>query len=897
MSVVSAASLEELLLLRSGLVFVRTSVSGSPPQALAPADRDLGQRESLLVALDLELANLGYVASVRLRERLKDALVAELVELRQRVIVASAKATGGTRALEPLFRRFPEGIPDDTFTLWWDRVVVYFLQSPEQPCVLCRRSGTIHALSPCAHLVCERCFDGSSYSGCPICNAKVDRDSPFFTPPPPRADGPSPDRKRFALLDLGNPTSEHTLDAAARELLVALCQRTQVLSPSDVDALSLLMRERPRAILGWLPPTIPVRENLALVFGTLLRRAVDECRASRLDAASPIAALFAALRPHVTSATDVLRLLCAYSGASVALLSTAKLESSQGAKAAKRFGKRATDKPGWIVVQHHRFPVARMPRALRREALAVLDRFWAERLLEDLRRHQARWVWLAEHLHPGEHAARFPTAARAFAVLRDGASAVPDAPRTWPSAVEHAIAGRRHDEALALLTQRPGELLRRLDKLLREAPSAAPVLGALSSVIERMATPALLTVRAHLAARSVPVPWRVFWPKAGYHVPPAAGDRRPTLDPAVVAEGTRRIDRELLRRFAGKPAFATAVLDQALASIVVPFGERTASRSAVQLPRGSALALPAGKSLRLFLHWCEPQSGARTTDIDLSIGFFDAAWRLGATCSYYELTAHDDAGRILAKSSGDFTSAPWPDGAAEFVDLDRAAARAAGLRYAVMVVTAYRGLPFRALERGAAGVMLREGTAGEVFDPRAVELAFALGGEHGVFLPLLVDLETSTLHWLDVYSPGELAFNNVANAQRDLARISPAMLAYFASGTRPSMLELGRLHAAARCRRVLVRQPGGEVDTFVRGADETAEQLLARLRAGQADRVDRIDRADRALAAEPLTAQLGEAPVLALLAQGDLSLPAGSSIYAVLRRRVVPTLHAADLLS
>jgi hypothetical protein len=53
------------------------------------------------------------------------------------------------------------------------------------------------------------------------------------------------------------------------------------------------------------------------------------------------------------------------------------------------------------------------------------------------------------------------------------------------------------------------------------------------------------------------------------------------------------------------------------------------------------------------------------------------------------------------------------------------------------------------------------------------------------------------LHWLDVYSTGEFEFNNVASSNSAITTICPTMIDYFASGTRTTMLDLARLHAAA----------------------------------------------------------------------------------------------------
>jgi radical SAM protein with 4Fe4S-binding SPASM domain len=65
--------------------------------------------------------------------------------------------------------------------------------------------------------------------------------------------------------------------------------------------------------------------------------------------------------------------------------------------------------------------------------------------------------------------------------------------------------------------------------------------------------------------------------------------------------------------------------DEALRRVPVPFNERTASRAAVSLPRGARVAIPDGKQVRLFLHWCEPENGDET-DLDLSVALYDAGW-------------------------------------------------------------------------------------------------------------------------------------------------------------------------------------------------------------------------------------------------------------------------------
>jgi hypothetical protein len=232
---------------------------------------------------------------------------------------------------------------------------------------------------------------------------------------------------------------------------------------------------------------------------------------------------------------------------------------------------------------------------------------------------------------------------------------------------------------------------------------------------------------------------------------------------------------------------------------------------------------------------------------------------------------------------GTYGTPPWPDGATEFVDLHRDAARAAGIRYAVMVVNNYAGMPFSRLARGFAGIMQRDDAHGSHFNPRTVALRFALQGENGVFMPLVLDVVEDRLHWLDVHARGQFALNNVANAKRAISTICPGLMTYFASGTRASVSDIALLHAAARCDHVVIR--GAVSRTFARRTGEQDDAFLARLRAGHHDPES----------TPPSTPE--QAPVFAILADGDLDLPEASPVYALFPGRSRSNLSASDLLS
>lgn len=800
---------------------------------------------ALVRGVELELAHLGYVMSEALRRRfgqLGDAALQTHVEW---LVGALAALRGSNVKHVPLFRSFPDDIPEDTSELWWAKVLVHFLGEVEQPCPLCGRTGTTHVLSPCRHVVCEACFDGRSYSACPICQRRVD-DSPFFQPSKPRPS--ARERVRFSLLDLGED-----LDAEARALFESLCARKQALSPDDRAALQSVLADYARHVPGWIPAAIPVKEVAAQVFGGLLR-----------DDPSPTG--LAPALPFLKTATDVLRLIAAYSGADPALQAQPVLK-----------GKPPRN------VSVHRFPVAPLRRSLRRALLSVLEGFDPGLLVEDMLRHRSFWVWVGQFLHPHEYAERFPHVARAFAIVRtkapDGTPAPPF--QTYYARLERATATGSATELLSLLEQRPGEMGRRIDLLLRTAkddPRATEaILRSVFDRLETISTPILLSLAAMLPTRSTPAPVRMYWPKGGQAKGVSSPDTRAPLDAEVAQRATTAIEAELLRRFETHDHYDTVLLDRALSDVVVPFNERTASASAVQLSRGSRIALPEGPVLRLFLHWCEPEKHGHETDLDLSVAFYDADWNYVGVCSYYEL----DFRHGTAKSAGDLQDAPFPDGASEFVDIHLARAREASIRYAVMVVNAYAGMPFSALERAFAGVMSRDDVGGEHFDPRTVRLRFELAGNHGIFMPMAVDLETNTLHWLDTYSKGQMHFNNVENSNAAIQRICRDMITYFATGVRMSMYQLGLLHAACRGKRVVLRSADGAA-VFEREHGESSAAFLERLR--------HEDSAPGPIPALPPS-------TLALLHAGNLSLPEQAVAYALFREQLTPSLSASDFIA
>lgn len=759
-----------------------------------------------LVALEAELLDRGFALTGPLRSALAWLGPTGLASAGGQLIGDIDILLGADRTHMPLFRSFPASVPQDTRALWVDRVLTLLLQWPDQPCVLCAAVGSVHPVAPCAHLVCRDCWDGADYSGCPICHRRIDPADPFLRPAPqPAGDVPA----GGGPLQLLNFAADRAADSVTA--LGKLLPRRTPLSPQDTEEARVLLAHAP-ADLGWLPQEIPVRETKALVLGTLLRD-----RRTRANAR-------ALLPGRLTTATDVLRLLAVWSGGEANLLEPARVRS--------------------------------LPRPLRRELLAVLDALDPALLVEDVLRHPDPWKRAAETLHPFEQHVRHPRAALAFAVLRGtdtsatalGAALLATAARyphavrvdgsrvraaTWKGRAEEALRGGDPDRALAVLAERPGELVRRLDHLLRlyAADTLPPrVAEVLAQRLPEAGPGPVLSALGQLRTRHLPGTRRVFFPRGQVAHSFTLDDARPPLAEAVTRAVCGLFEGEVLRRLAAADPYDVAVLDTRLAHLHVPATERAAAKALVTVPKGSFQALPDGEVLRMFLHWTEPPR--KRVDLDLSVVLFDADWNYAGLCDYTSLSY----GKGAVVHSGDLTSAPAPAGASEYVDIDPDALAEAGVRFAMPVVFSFDNIPFELLPDAFAGFMALPGRSGRTsrYDPRTVRQRYDLVGNSRIHVPLLVDLERRGFLWTDVHLPDDEGYHSVGAHQEDLARIGRDLFQYFSSG-RTTLWELAGWHAAARCREVAVlrRTPRpsdpDELWTYRRGAGEDTAAFAARL--------------------------------------------------------------------
>lgn len=491
-----------------------------------------------------------------------------------------------------------------------------------------------------------------------------------------------------------NPRSEleeftllRVIDLGSREdfetIFTRLCASRASLSCQDRDDVKWFITQYRDDIQRLLPKAVPQKETAAFVAASLMQH-------------TTVAPAFIAA--HLKTPTDVLRLAVALSEGDVSLAVKCRF------------------KP--------------LNRRMRRLILSTLEAHGNP--LEDMLRWKERWKRLGERLHPGDYTKEYPKTHAAFRVLRNDLPA-----ETFASKVEQALRARDTTGALAVLRRRPGDLARRLDHLLRLGVGADEVFADFEAGADAVSTPVLLQLRSHFAQRDQLADLRAFFPKGDTAKVYGRTDVLPPLPREVTRKAVSIVDGALLRRFVQMPPLGRCYLDPALATYLVPFSQRSASKSLHTVGRGSRMPLPEGKVLRFFLWW---KNGTSRTDIDLSAVLYSREYKFIDSLAYYNLKNFGGC------HSGDIVDAP--QGAAEFIDVEIGRLLENDVRYIIMCLNSFTRQPYCDLPECFAGWMSRESAgSGEIFEARTVQNKTDIAANTAICLPAIFDLGKREVIW------------------------------------------------------------------------------------------------------------------------------------------------------
>ena len=521
-------------------------------------------------------------------------------------------------------------------------------------------------------------------------------------------------KKHYPLLD--NPKLK-VIDLGSEDdflsIFTNLLSSKTTISESDKETVNWFMSHPYIELSEIMPNEIPNKENL--IFITIKMREFGLSNKALLN--------------KYKTATDVLRLAVALSDGDISLKEKTMFKSFK--------------------------------RSDRRLILSILESL--SYIEEDMYRNKEQWIRLGEKLHPAEYK-NFTKVNKAFDKLRNNKYI-----KTFKRELEKHFANKDLEKVLFLLSKRPGEFARQLDRTLRlsieldgtneDLPYTQLVMSAFKEVAENVETTVLLQLRQHLINRTKESDFRVFYPKGSMAKAYGIENLLPALSEDIVLEFVAICDVALISQYGEKEEMGKVFISEELKNYIVPMSQRTASKSLRAVARGSKFKIEEDKDIvRAFIYWKDGSKHAWGVDVDLSAVCYDEEFNYIEDISYYHL----EGKTINAKHSGDVRSAP--KGASEYIDMSISNLLENNVKYVSFVINSFSDELFSELPECFAGFMSREDIkSGEVYEPKTVINKSDIASNSYQVIPMILDVENREMIWADLTVAKRGQINNVAN--------------------------------------------------------------------------------------------------------------------------------------
>lgn len=546
------------------------------------------------------------------------------------------------------------------------------------------------------------------------------------------------DETKVKVIDLGKWEDLY-------EIFDSLCKSKTSISQTDKEDLEWIMKNSNVKF----PDEIPLKENVALI--------------GKIYVESNPLATADKLQKYFKTATDVLRLITAMSDGDISLATNTKYRSFK--------------------------------RKERRLLLELLNN--CGNIQEDMLRYKNRWIRIGERLHPSEYkTGQYSNARLAFDKLRNNEKI-----QTFNSKVDYNMKDKKFENAILLLQKRPGELARRLDHLLRTVDKKNIVINTFKDVANKVSTPVLLQIKEHFKNRQDELSTRVFFPKGCLARSYAIENKLPDIDKKYCDTIVKICENALVEIYKSKDFMGNVYLSDEYKNYIVPFSQRSASKSLKTIVRGSRIKLKENaKAMRAFIWWTNTDD--ERVDIDLSATVFDENWNYINHVSYTRL--RDD--EMYIYHSGDIINGGDVNGVgvSEFLDVDIESVVDAGGRYVVYQVYNYSEQTFGNLPHAMFGWMEREDVdSGEIYEPRTVAQKMDLTSQSKVCIPVIFDCVERKFIWCDmnVSLDGCHHHRGGNNVESNLMGVAATCYS-IVNMKKPNLYDLIDLHIRARGLRV-----------------------------------------------------------------------------------------------
>jgi hypothetical protein len=366
-------------------------------------------------------------------------------------------------------------------------------------------------------------------------------------------------------------------------------------------------------------------------------------------------------------------------------------------------------------------------RSQRQQLLSMLED--SSNLAEDMMRYKGKWKKFMYSLHPGDYANKFPGVCEAYNALYNGKIV------TFNGEVEMGLLSKS-TVTLDLLKSRPGEFMRRLNKVVDVF--GTPGTKAFIEIIGKLSIIQLLKIEKYIESVNVRKQ-RTIAPKGNWNKLQIleGGVKMPVRIKSLLLKSIRE---EIAGRM--KELVGSVKLDERTSMIKL----QTNGAELSPYGRGTSFPIPENaKFIRTASYWENKDNG--NTWFDNGWNFFDENWKNLGTCAWND----NSFGNKAAVFSGDPTNSKEMKGkACQMIDLyiDQLADK--GVRYAVWNILCYSHIKFKnATDVFAALQWGEEAQKGKLFEPSRCQMAFPLDGDSLTKYIAYIDVKERKLVYMD----------------------------------------------------------------------------------------------------------------------------------------------------
>lgn len=416
-------------------------------------------------------------------------------------------------------------------------------------------------------------------------------------------------------------------------------------------------------------------------------------------------------------------------------------------------------------------------------------------LEEDMYRYKGIWKVLGKALHVSSYK-KYKNVNIAFKNLRSDCKV-----ETYRSKLVAAYEKSDLDSLIKLLSNRPGEFARNMDRLLRTFTSESEqeaLTTAFDKVASKVATPILLHLHKYFITRINNKDLRVFYPKGDMAKSYAIKDELATIDDRTCKLMENICKKALIGELTKKKALGNVYIDEELKRFTVPSSLRSSSRALRTVGRGTRFPIRDDTNIiRTFLYWKEPSNYNDSIDLDLGAVFYNEDFHIKHQLNWQ--TSGLKIKKLNCVHSGDITSAP--NGAVECIDIDLDKLRKSNISYVGLVINSYSDIPFSIMDDCFMGYMERnESNSGEIFEPLTVKHKVDLSLNSKMVMAMIVDVNNKNIIWSELaIENNNTNFNSITTNSYRIAIGAKSIL----NTEKPTIYDLAMLNARARANNIV----------------------------------------------------------------------------------------------